>query len=130
MRSSPGVPTNGVVSRAYSRIYSIVSRIPRGSVMTYGQVARLAGMPRGARTVGYALRAGLHSRPLPWQRVMGQWRPGMAHVTIKDAVGGALQRTLLEREGVRFTSGGIVDLARYGALSAPSAGRRIAPRKR
>jgi len=42
---------------SYERIYSVVARIPRGRVATYGQVARLAGLPGRARLVGYALSA-------------------------------------------------------------------------
>ena len=101
-----------VVSAAYRRIYAVVVRIPRGRVMTYGAVARLAGLPRGARVVGYAMKA---SRGIPWQRVVGLRRAGVAHVTIKDPVGGALQRDLLQKEGVRFSDDGAIDLERYGA---------------
>ena len=41
--------------RSYAKIYAVVSRIPKGRVATYGQVASLARMPRQARLVGYAL---------------------------------------------------------------------------
>jgi methylated-DNA-protein-cysteine methyltransferase-like protein len=100
------------MSATYRAIHDVVVRIPRGRVMTYGQVAAAAGMPRAARIVGYAMHAiGEH---VPWQRVLGQRRPGVGHVTIKDAVGGARQRQLLEREGVRFSSSGGVDLEAYG----------------
>jgi methylated-DNA-protein-cysteine methyltransferase-like protein len=81
--------------------------------MTYGQVAFAAGLPRGARVVGYALRAA--KGHVPWQRVVGQRRRGRAHVTIKDPVGAAMQRQMLEKEGVRFGEGGVIDLDRYGA---------------
>jgi methylated-DNA-protein-cysteine methyltransferase-like protein len=82
-------------------------------VATYGQVAELSGMPRGARVVGYALRAD-QGGTLPWQRVLGLARKGEGRVTIKDPLGGALQRKLLEREGVRFSPRGEVSLERYG----------------
>src|SRR5262245_44838601 len=96
----------------FARVYKVVRKIPRGRVMTYGAVARLAGMPRGARIVGYAMRASSSARPIPWQRVVGLRRAGVAHVSIKDPVGGALQRQLLEREGVRFDAHGGILLAR------------------
>jgi len=55
---------------AYARIYSVVRRIPRGRVATYGQIARLAGLPGQARQVGYALHAMATERPVPWHRVI------------------------------------------------------------
>ncbi|MBI4509997.1 MAG: MGMT family protein [Deltaproteobacteria bacterium] len=111
-----GSSTKRLVSRAYARIYDVVARIPRGRVMTYGQVAVLAGLPRAARVVGYALRAGLSKRPLPWQRVMGQKRKGAACITIRDPIGAALQRRLLEKEGIVFSQAGMVDLGTFGAF--------------
>jgi methylated-DNA-protein-cysteine methyltransferase-like protein len=115
MRSSvDGNAVKKAISRAYARIYDVVSRIPKGKVMTYGQVAAAAGMPRGARVVGYAMRASLDLRPVPWQRVLGRKKPGWAQVTIKDPVGAALQRRMLEAEGVRFGERDGVDLERYG----------------
>ena len=100
------------MSATYQRIYDVVVRIPRGHVMTYGQVAEAAGLPRAARLVGYAMHAiGEH---VPWQRVLGQRRPGVGHVTIKDALGGARQRQLLEQEGVTFSSTGGVSLDDHG----------------
>src|SRR5262245_47599158 len=99
-----------VVSDAYRRIYAVARKIPRDRVMTYGAVA---GLARGARVVGYAMNAGLV--PVPWQRVVGLKRRGVGRVSIKDPVGGARQRQLLEREGVRFDGDGGISLARYGA---------------
>jgi methylated-DNA-protein-cysteine methyltransferase related protein len=104
MRSSP--------PGASERILDVVRAIPRGHVMTYGEVARAAGLPRGARVVGYALRAA--KGRVPWQRVVGLRRKGWGHITIKDPVGAALQRQMLERERVRFTRDEAIDLARYG----------------
>jgi methylated-DNA-protein-cysteine methyltransferase-like protein len=42
---------------SYPKIYAVVSRIPKGRVATYGQVAALAGLPRQARLVGYSMHA-------------------------------------------------------------------------
>jgi methylated-DNA-protein-cysteine methyltransferase-like protein len=52
------------------RIWATVCDIPRGSVASYGQVAELAGLPRGARQVGYALRHLPGHRDVPWHRVL------------------------------------------------------------
>lgn len=50
------------------RVYAIVEQIPRGRVASYGQIARLAGRPRAAREVGWAMRR--CPEALPWQRVV------------------------------------------------------------
>ena len=114
MSSSPRHVGDRRISHLYAQIYAVVRAIPRGRVMTYGEVARQVGMPRGARVVGYALRASLLDEPVPWQRVLGRRRPQTAQVTIKDPVGAALQHQLLEEEGVSFSRDGGVDLVRYG----------------
>jgi methylated-DNA-protein-cysteine methyltransferase-like protein len=52
------------------RIWATVCEIPSGSVLSYGQVAELAGIPRGARQVGYALRHLPKDSDVPWHRVI------------------------------------------------------------
>jgi len=93
---------------AYSRIYAVVRRIPRGRVATYGQVAELAGLEGHARQVGYAL----HNSPpgLPWHRVINAQGAISAR---KDSDWGELQRNLLEAEGIEFDLGGRVDLEKF-----------------
>ena len=54
----------------YQRIYAVVRRIPRGRVASYGQIAELAGIPRHARQVGYALHHLSSDSDVPWQRVL------------------------------------------------------------
>ena len=94
----------------YARIYSVVRRIPRGRVATYGQIARLAGLPGQARQVGYALHAMATDRPVPWHRVIN----ARGEVSRRSDPGpDEAQRRFLEREGVMFDAGGRVDLARY-----------------
>jgi methylated-DNA-protein-cysteine methyltransferase related protein len=96
----------------YERIYAVVRRIPRGRVATYGQVAMLAGLPRQARLVGYALHALPERSGLPWHRVinaqgrfsLGRGQPG-ADLS---------QRFRLEAEGVRLDARGRVPLDRFG----------------
>jgi methylated-DNA-protein-cysteine methyltransferase-like protein len=93
----------------YGRIYRVVRRIPRGRVATYGQVARLAGLPGQARLVGYALHA-LADEDVPWQRVIN----ARGAISARSFEGPErVQRELLEREGIRFDTGGRVPLARY-----------------
>jgi methylated-DNA-protein-cysteine methyltransferase related protein len=101
----------------FERIARVVKRIPRGKVMTYGDVARAAGMPGAARAVGYAMRA--LGRGVPWQRVLGRKNPKNAHITIVDVRSKAEQRRLLEKEGVKFDTRGGVSLDEYGWPKPP-----------
>lgn len=52
------------------RIWETIQDIPRGCVANYGQIAEIAGIPRGARQVGYALRHAPKGMELPWHRVV------------------------------------------------------------
>ena len=93
------------------RICAVVRRIPRGKVATYGQVARLAGLPGRARQVGYALHALPRGTRVPWQRVVN----AQGKVSLRRVPGAELtQRMLLLQEGVRFGGGGRIPLARFG----------------
>jgi methylated-DNA-protein-cysteine methyltransferase-like protein len=104
----------GVVVK-FEPFYRVVCRIPRGRVATYGQVAALAGRPRGARLCGYALSALRNTvHDVPWQRVLGARGAGRAGISLRDPMGAAAQRALLEREEVAVDARGRVDLARFG----------------
>jgi methylated-DNA-protein-cysteine methyltransferase related protein len=96
----------------YEQIYAIVRQIPKGQVATYGQIADLANLPGQARLVGYALyRVDMQQNDIPWHRVINArgevsyspWREGADY----------LQRSLLEQEGIPFSSTGKVNLRRY-----------------
>jgi methylated-DNA-protein-cysteine methyltransferase-like protein len=93
----------------YQRFYSVIKKIPRGRVATYGQIATLAGLPGHARQVGYALHALRSSTTVPWQRVIN----AAGRISLRPLTGGISQRILLEKEGVAF-SGERVSLANYG----------------
>lgn len=95
----------------YDRVYAEVWRIPRGRVTTYGHVAALAGNPRAARTVGWALHALPDDADVPWHRVINA-RGGIS--ISKIGLPPELQRALLEAEGVEFRRDGTVDLDRWG----------------
>lgn len=94
-------------SSVFSRFYDIVRQIPPGKVATYGQVARLAGKPRCARTVGYAM-AGCTDPSVPCHRVVDRFGSTKACF---DTFAPGTQRALLEAEGVTFRLDGTVDLA-------------------
>jgi len=93
------------------RIYRAVMRIPRGRVATYGQIARVAGMPRHHRQVGRALGRLIDDGLVPWHRVLGAG--GTISTRSADGSVEQLQRKLLEREGVMFDARGRVALARF-----------------
>ena len=88
--------------------YAIVRQIPAGKVATYGQIALLAGMPRCARTVGYAM-AGCQDATVPCHRVVDRFGGTKACF---DTHSPGTQRALLEAEGVLFRLDGTVDLER------------------
>ncbi len=95
---------------SYERIYEVVKEIPYGQVATYGQVAALAGNPRWARVVGYALHVNPDPEHIPCYRVVNrEGRPSDAF-----AFGGVNRQIgLLEAEGVRFTEEGCVDMEQF-----------------
>lgn len=94
----------------FKKIYTVVSKIPKGKVATYGQVAMLAGNPRWARVVGYALHVNPEPFIIPCHRVVN--REGR----ISDSFafgGGDAQKVLLENEGIVFETDGHIDLNKY-----------------
>jgi len=95
----------------FDRVYAAVRAIPRGRVATYGQIARLIGVARGARAVGWALRALPAERAtrVPWHRVVGAG----GRISPRAGAGPVLQRRRLRGEGVAFRQGR-VDLRRHG----------------
>jgi methylated-DNA-protein-cysteine methyltransferase related protein len=78
-------------------------------VATYGQIARLAGLPGHARQVGYALAA-LTDESVPWHRVVNAQGEISARGESHDEL---RQRQLLERERVVFDAGGKISLRRF-----------------
>lgn len=98
-------------SNFFEHVYRVVSMIPPGKVATYGQIAACLGVPHGARTVGWALRALPEGSGVPWHRVINaQGRIS----TVGRELGAHEQRDLLEEEGVVFDAQGDVDLQEYG----------------
>jgi len=91
----------------FSAIYEVVKQIPAGTVATYGQIAKLAGMPRCARIVGYAM-ASCSDPSVPCHRVVDRFGGTKAAF---DTFAPGTQRALLEAEGVAFRLDGTVDLA-------------------
>lgn len=103
--------------------YRVVRQVPWGKVTTYGAVAALGGHPRSARHVGYAMAAlkdtGKNA-DVPWHRVLGAAPRDRAKISIKDPIGGAIQRGLLEAEGVVFDALDRVSLTEHGWSGVPA----------
>src|SRR5687767_8073742 len=101
----------GAADSFFASVYRAVRAIPPGRVATYGQLARWLGVPRGARAVGWALRALSPARAarVPWHRVVSAG----GCIAERAGTGPERQRRRLMAEGVRFR-GGRVDLARHG----------------
>ncbi len=94
----------------FSRIYEAVKKIPCGKVCTYGCIAAMAGNPRWARVVGYALHVNPEPGKIPCHRVVTR----NGEVSKAFAFGGEnMQRILLTEEGVEFLEDGRVDLKKH-----------------
>ena len=92
------------------RIWHVVHSIPCGKVASYGQVARMAGLPGYARYVGHTMKSLPAGTKLPWYRVVNSqgrisFKPGTRQYL--------LQKSLLEQEGIVFVSGKF-SMQRYG----------------
>ncbi len=104
----------------FDRIYEVVKRIPRGKVATYGQVAMVAGNPRWARVVGYALHCNPDPESIPCYRVVTK----DGRVSPAFAFGGQnIQIEMLKNDGIVFVDETHVDMQKFcvetGVLQFP-----------
>ena len=100
----------------FDKVYEVVKLIPRGSVATYGQIARAIGNPRQSRVVGYALHVNPQPGVIPCHRVVR--RDG--EVSPAFAFGGANRQVeLLRAEGVAFVDESHVDMANFCVKALP-----------
>ncbi|MDZ5472623.1 MGMT family protein [Bacillus sp. 31A1R] len=91
------------------RVVTIIKSIPPGHVMTYGQIAKLAGSPRGARQVVRILHSMSEKYNLPWHRVINS----KGEIGFKDEASMFEQITALENEGIEFKLGNRIHLVKY-----------------
>ena len=94
----------------FQSVYEVVAGIPRGKVLSYGDVAKRCGNPRMARQVGWALHVNPRPGEVPWHRVVfadGSLASGFAFG------GRDIQRALHEGEGVRVSDDYKVDMAAF-----------------
>jgi methylated-DNA-protein-cysteine methyltransferase related protein len=115
----------------FQTIYDVIARIPRGRVATYGQVARLAGIPGRARLVGFAMAALPDGTRVPWHRVVNaQGRCSPRSESVRRVLRGdggpghIVQRLRLEREKVRFDRSERISLERFRWRPRPGSGVR------
>lgn len=93
------------------KVIQIVKQIPYGKVTTYGTVATLAGVPRGARLIGGVLRYNDKNHDLPWYRVIN--KDGFISIKSFDHPK-QLQKALLKQEGIEVSADFMVNLDKYG----------------
>ncbi len=92
-----------------NKVIKIIKSVPKGRVATYGQIALLAGHPKGARGVGWLLHSCTHKHGLPWQRII----KSSGRLSFPDySTNFIRQREKLEAEGVSVINGR-VDLKRF-----------------
>ena len=103
--------TRDDIAALSARVYALVRACPAGRVTTYGWIATALGYSKAARVVGWIMNETPKGADVPAQRVInskgeltGSWAFGQR----------GRMRELLEREGIIFTSEGLVDLKRYG----------------
>src|SRR5699024_4767767 len=87
------------------RVIDIIKTIPEGKVMTYGQIANIAGKPRGARQVSWILHSMSKKYHLPWHRVINS----KGEISLR----GSEQEELLALEGVEKDLSRKIDLSIY-----------------
>jgi methylated-DNA-protein-cysteine methyltransferase-like protein len=99
-----------MIDTFHQRAIQVIKKIPQGKVATYGQVASLAGKPRGARMVVRVLNSAWKKDKLPWHRVIN--REGK--ISLKKGQGFEIQLGLLKGEGVKFETDNTIDLEKFG----------------
>lgn len=92
-----------------SELLKIIKNIPFGKVVTYGRVAELAGNPRAARQVAWALKVYSSKYELPWHRIINS----KGTISLKRGHGFEIQKALLEEERIFVKEDGSVDLKTY-----------------
>ncbi|MFW9879472.1 MAG: MGMT family protein [Candidatus Thorarchaeota archaeon] len=91
------------------KVINIIKNIPKGKILTYGFIAKLAGNPRAARQVSWVLHSSSKKYNLPWHRVISS-NGKISMTSIEDK---QHQRKLLELEGIEFFDNFKIDLKKY-----------------
>jgi len=99
----------GAAKPAFESVWALVRSIPKGRVMTYGQIATWIENRLSARAVGWAMA--VCPEDVPWQRVVNA--SGGCSTERRGDLPPGMQQALLEAEGVEFRENGTLDLSRY-----------------
>jgi methylated-DNA-protein-cysteine methyltransferase related protein len=91
------------------RVIEIIKCIPKGKVMTYGQIAKAAGSPRAARQVVRILHSMSKKHKLPWHRVINS----KGEIGIQDDESFHEQLFFLEAEGVEVSNNRQINLEKF-----------------
>jgi methylated-DNA-protein-cysteine methyltransferase-like protein len=91
------------------KVVQVISNIPKGRVMTYGQIAMVAGSPRAARQVVRILHSMSKKHKLPWHRVVNS----KGQIAVKDDESYHEQVFSLESEGIEVGGNGLIQLGKY-----------------
>jgi len=98
------------------KVLNLVSKIPKGQVASYGQIAAALGNPRAARQVGWVLRgSGMLDGAVPWWRVVNN--KGEISIKGNPTATKLQQKALLEKEGVEVSSRFILEIGKYRTKS-------------
>ncbi len=91
------------------RVKQFIKAIPKGKVATYGQIAMMAGNPRGVRGVVWILHSSSQKANLPWHRVINR----KGKISLPPGDGYEEQKARLEAEGVQLDWEDRIDLERF-----------------
>ncbi|WP_156488470.1 MGMT family protein [Fictibacillus phosphorivorans] len=97
------------MERFTENVITIIKEIPRGKVMSYGQIARSAGNPRSARQVVRILHSMSRKYNLPWHRVVNV----KGEIPMEDEEFFISQKSLLEQEGIQFKGKNKINMEFY-----------------
>jgi methylated-DNA-protein-cysteine methyltransferase-like protein len=109
----------------WNPIYALVKKIPRGRVISYGQLAKALRLSGGARTAGRAMAASPAGQGVPWHRVVGAG----GRLLIREPYA-SLQRKLLESEGLTLAEKRILDFKNYEWSPTKVRRRQLAKRRK
>ncbi|MDP3113957.1 MAG: MGMT family protein [Candidatus Cloacimonadaceae bacterium] len=94
------------LSAASQRIIAVLSKVPHGKVASYGQIAALADVPLGARSVVRVLHSCSDKYALPWHRILRS----NGEIALGEDAGRTKQKVMMQEEGVKFISEFRVDM--------------------
>ncbi len=91
------------------KVIEVIKKIPKGRVVSYGLIARMAGNPRAARQVVRTLHSSSEKEDLPWHRVVN----AKGCISLPKGAGYEIQKGLLLEEGVEFGIDDKIDMKTY-----------------